>query len=153
MLQFITAIILHLINFAIQIEFLGKRKEILLENFSQNGEWDIVSTSAKWLDYYLDTVDIPFSIVRFNLNLKRKVRNCAHRAKLHIELILSASYETVLQFHFATINVFYVNMTVERTTRQSLIFLQQKFGYHDIPTNTSHRVTNYVVKQTFMWTR
>ena len=51
----------------------GRRGEVLLENFSPNGEWDIESTDIKWVEYYLDTVNVPFSKLRFVLHLKRKV--------------------------------------------------------------------------------
>ena len=46
---------------------------MLLEKFTKNGEWELSATKATYNEYYLDGIPVPFSMVRFTVELKRKV--------------------------------------------------------------------------------
>ncbi len=48
---------------------------MLLEKFTKNGEWDLGKTRSKYAEYFLDGIPVPFSQVRFTIELKRKVRS------------------------------------------------------------------------------
>ena len=54
-------------------KFSGDRDKVLLEKFTKNGEWDLGMTEAAYKEYYLDGIPVPFSMVRFTIELKRKV--------------------------------------------------------------------------------